>query len=477
MKENRRVYARIFFSILVLTLLTVPIAAEQYYTCTVNTNTDSLIIYRQNDVDYIDLSIFTALIGADVNYKNIQEEVRIETGRNYVILSLKSPFYRSKGNVLKMKHTPLLHDGLILFPVSSLEHVFKPLLPENADFSSGNLTLAASIELRKIEASREYIDLTFSSQPDYESEITTRDIILFVKNCTIDTKKFKRKNNNSIIRVIEAINDKKEATLILTLEPVLAVKYIEKRNNILRIYLKKRESQATNKNSLKLNTVIIDAGHGGRDPGALGPTGLKEKTMNLDIAIRLKKLIEANHKNIKVVMTRTDDRYVSLQERTMLANKYPNAVFVSIHCNASLNRKARGAETYFLSPAKTDWARAVEARENASLAFDLPEEEKEGLDFILWDMAQNEFLSESSRLAELIQEEFESNCKYPRGLNQAGFYVLKGNYMPAVLVETAFISNNEEEKDLKKPDFRKKLAKNIYNGLRGFIDEYSQKSK
>ena len=176
-------------------------------------------------------------------------------------------------------------------------------------------------------------------------------------------------------------------------------------------------------------------------------------------------------------MTRQEDKYVSLKDRTMLANKYPNAIFISIHCNASLNKKAKGAETYFLSTAKTDWQRAVEARENASLVFELPKEEKKGLESVLWDMAQNEFLKESSHLAELIQGEFEKHSNHPRGLNQAGFYVLKGNYMPAVLVETAFISNKQEEKLLKDKTFRQKIAKNIFNGIKKFIKDYEKKSK
>ncbi|MCK4523935.1 N-acetylmuramoyl-L-alanine amidase, partial [candidate division WOR-3 bacterium] len=118
-----------------------------------------------------------------------------------------------------------------------------------------------------------------------------------------------------------------------------------------------------------------------------------------------------------------------------------------------------------------------EARENASLAFDISTEDKKGLDFILWDLAQNEFLSESSHLAELIQGYFESNTKNPRGLNQAGFYVLKGNYMPAVLVEAAFLSNKEEEKLLKTADFRKKIAKNIFNGIKKFLSDYEKKNQ
>jgi len=198
--------------------------------------------------------------------------------------------------------------------------------------------------------------------------------------------------------------------------------------------------------------------------------------MTLDIAQRLKKLLKDSYKNLSIVMVRDEDKYVSLKERTQLANKYPNAIFISIHCNASHNKESKGMETYFLSTAKTDWERAVEARENSSLTFDLPENEKKGLDFILWDLAQNEFLSESSLLAEKIQTEYEVKSKISsRGLKQAGFFVLKGNYMPAVLVEAAFISNKAEEKKLKEQSFRQEIAQIVFTGIRKFIKDYEKK--
>ena len=320
------------------------------------------------------------------------------------------------------------------------------------------------------------IDLVFNHIPSYEMETTLRDLIFFINDCSA-SKDLKQKKKTGLMRVFEMIEDGKNMTLIMTFDPKLELDFIKDIKDTLRIFFKERKTAPSNNNVMNIKTIIIDAGHGGKDPGAIGPTGLKEKVVTLDIASRLKQLITSNMKDIKVIMIRDKDIYVSLQERTMLANKYPDAIFISIHCNASYNKQAKGAETYFLSTAKTDWQRAVEARENASLAFDIKTEDKEGLDFILWDLAQNEFLSESSHIAELIQKQFESNTKNCRGLNQAGFYVLKGNYMPAVLVETAFISNPEEEKMLKTSDFRQKLANNIYKGIVKYINDYEKKNK
>ena len=230
----------------------------------------------------------------------------------------------------------------------------------------------------------------------------------------------------------------------------------------------------------KIEKVVIDAGHGGRDPGAVGPGGLREKDMNLDIAFRLKTVLEDRHK-LNVVMTRDDDIFIPLGERTTIANREAADVFISIHCNAAPRNKRnragmRGVETYFLSLAKTDDARATAAMENSAIQFEQPDRQTANFDdvqLILWDVMQNEFLKESSDLAEWIQESLSDGLAIPsRGVNQAGFYVLNGAYMPAVLVETAFISNPEEERLLKKPSFRQNVAEGIARGLAEFARRY-----
>lgn len=230
----------------------------------------------------------------------------------------------------------------------------------------------------------------------------------------------------------------------------------------------------------KIEKVVIDAGHGGKDPGAVGPGGLREKDMNLDIAFRLKTVLEDRHK-LNVVMTRDDDIFIPLGERTAIANREAADVFISIHCNAAPRKKRnragmRGVETYFLSLAKTDDARATAAMENSAIQFEQPDRQTANFDdvqLILWDVMQNEFLKESSDLAEWIQESLSAGLAIPsRGVNQAGFYVLNGAYMPAVLVETAFISNPEEERLLKKPSFRQNVAEGIARGLAEFARRY-----
>jgi len=228
----------------------------------------------------------------------------------------------------------------------------------------------------------------------------------------------------------------------------------------------------------KITTIVLDPGHGGIDPGAIGRNGLKEKTVNLGIALRLKSKLEAL--GLRCLLTREEDKYVSLADRVKFAKLSKADLFVSIHCNAAVRDKSkRGFETYFLSDAKTDWERAVAARENAAIQFEVTDTNpitNNDLSLILSDLAQNEFLLESQELAAHIQEAASVTCKTQnRGVMQANFYVLRGNFMPAVLVECGYISNINEEKLLMKKDYWEKIATGIFTGIKRFIANFEKK--
>ncbi len=223
--------------------------------------------------------------------------------------------------------------------------------------------------------------------------------------------------------------------------------------------------------------VILDPGHGGKDPGAVGALGAQEKDIVLDIARRVKKHL--NEAGIEVVLTRDGDDYVTLAERAERAAKANAELFVSIHANAAPNRRARGVETYFLSEAKTDWERAVAARENEVFERELQNPFIRGNDpvgLILADLAQNEFLIESSELAARIQAAaLDAICAEDRGVRQANFYVLRNIFMPAVLVECGFITNKQEEKLLRQIKHREKVARAIARGIINFIPDYEKR--
>lgn len=233
----------------------------------------------------------------------------------------------------------------------------------------------------------------------------------------------------------------------------------------------------------KIEVVIIDAGHGGKDPGAIGRRGLREKTVVLDIARRTEKLLHRN-KKLKVVLTRRGDKFISLDERVKIANKNRGGLFVSIHTNSHLNRRAGGFETFYLGETRTDDARAVAILENSVLELEekpfLSDLGRE-LEKILWDLRLNEFKIESRELASIVQQNLDKRLSLKnRGTKGALLYVLRGVAMPAVLVETAFISNAREEALLRRSSFRETIAQAIYTSIlqykyqfektRGFTD-------
>jgi len=221
--------------------------------------------------------------------------------------------------------------------------------------------------------------------------------------------------------------------------------------------------------------VVLDPGHGGEDTGALGPSGLAEKDVTLDVAKRLKARIESEM-DAQVILTRDGDKTMSLDDRTAIANHNHADLFVAIHANASRRGNARGAETYFLSyQATDDESRAVAAIENNTLGLEEGVQKNGNLEMVLWDLAQSAFLKESSVLAEMIQENLNDVLDIAnRGIKQAPFRVLMGATMPAVLVEVAFITSPEEEKRLKDPAFKDKLAGSIFDSVRKFHDKYLQ---
>jgi N-acetylmuramoyl-L-alanine amidase len=217
-----------------------------------------------------------------------------------------------------------------------------------------------------------------------------------------------------------------------------------------------------------LRRIVVDAGHGGKDPGAVGPSGLLEKTVTLKLAKALSKEL-TRQIGCEVVLTRSGDVYLPLEERTAIANKVGADLFVSLHANANKSRKAYGIETYYLNFSKNDKAAAVAARENGTSIKQVSD-----LELILFDLMANAKINESSRLATGIQESLVQHIskKYSDirdlGVRQGPFYVLLGATMPSVLVETAFISNPREEKRLASNKYRESAAKAIASAIKDY---------
>jgi len=231
--------------------------------------------------------------------------------------------------------------------------------------------------------------------------------------------------------------------------------------------------------------VVIDAGHGGPDRGMSGPIGspvwFTEKDVVLSVAKKLEAVLRA--RGFDVLMTRTTDTLIALSDRGRIANSKHGDVFISIHCNAPGSNTAKGArergfETYFLAEAKTEDERRVQDMENESVKFETGANAPKGdpLNFIITDMAQNEHLRESSDLAETIQQGLIDVHPGPnRGVQQANFAVLRGSYMPAVLVEIGFGSNQSEATYLSDQANQRALARSIAESVIAYLAHYDSR--
>jgi N-acetylmuramoyl-L-alanine amidase len=221
---------------------------------------------------------------------------------------------------------------------------------------------------------------------------------------------------------------------------------------------------------LKIGRIVIDAGHGGRDTGTIGPTGLMEKDLCLDVALRVGKLIQQGLPSAEVVYTREDDTFIPLEQRTEMANDARADLFLSVHANSSPDRKARGIETYYLNFTGSSDAMEVATRENA-----LSENAVHDLQDIVQKIARNEKIEESRDLAGTIQNSLAKRVENinrgdrSRGVRKAPFVVLIGANMPSVLAEISFISNPSDEQWLKKPESRQRVAEGLYHGIETYL--------
>ena len=221
---------------------------------------------------------------------------------------------------------------------------------------------------------------------------------------------------------------------------------------------------------LKIGRIVIDAGHGGHDTGTIGPTGLMEKDLCLDVALRLGKIIQQRLPSAEVIFTRDDDTFIALERRTEIANEAKADLFISVHANSSHDHHARGIETYYLNFTGSSDAMEVASRENA-----LSENGVHDLQDIVTKIARSEKIEESRDLATMIQDSLSKRMENlnrgdrNRGVRKAPFVVLIGADMPSVLAEISFLSNPSDEQWLKKPENRQRIAEGLYHGIESYL--------
>jgi N-acetylmuramoyl-L-alanine amidase len=242
-----------------------------------------------------------------------------------------------------------------------------------------------------------------------------------------------------------------------------------------------KKQQLTNgRDRWKLDVIVIDAGHGGKDPGCLGVVGTREKNITLDVGLKLGHLIETNLKSVKVVYTRSSDKFVELYKRTDIANKEGGKLFISIHCNSLPHKPSNmnGFEIYLLRPNRSEEAVAIATQENSVIQLEEDKERYKKLteeEFIIVTMAQSAYMKQSEQFAESAAGSMAKRLRIRNtGVKQAGFFVLVGASMPNVLVELGYLSNRSEEQFLRSENGQDRIADAIFRGIKDYKMKYEK---
>ena len=403
-------------------------------------------------------------------------------------ISGNSSFIIIDDNSFQMSQSALVSDNDIYVPAEGFLSILKNTLLPGINFDEKKELL--DIDVIKFNISGIHIETKSNGtiiKLETKKAFSERNISSFINKhgwyyltvaeATVDTFTINTALTRGVVRQVESDQIGKTAQVAFKLGgKVLSHEWYQSLDpNEIVITLRTPLGKVTEhiddvKKRWRLDTVVLDAGHGGKDPGAVGKYGTMEKDVVLDIVKRTGELLEKS--GVKVFYTRDEDVFVPLLERTKMANDTNGKLFVSIHANANKNRKIQGFETYLLRPGKSEDAIEVASRENSVINLEEFKDQYADLSgeaLIMATMAQSMFMKESEDLASILQMELDKRLNTPnRGVKQAGFYVLIGASMPNVLVEVGFLSNPSEEKKLKQSSHKQRIAESLFEGIKQF---------
>lgn len=471
-------------------------------------------VYIRQGMTYISVKNLADVLGIKYTVLRDNSRINFHFPLSDLIVSSKNPYLvlESKNNsqdILQLPtssyvinnniYIPLIYSIKILGKALGASFIYKPpdLLtigefnrkPDN-ELKNNNLGKKLSITGLSLDEKANGSLIRINSEKKISSYTSNfKDNILYItlKNISADLNKIKRNSGKGVIKEIRAknIGNNVELQISVTNEySASEVLNIDNSNDLMITIHNKIFSQKENNNRHKdkwdFNVIVIDAGHGGKDVGAVGINGVREKDVNLGVALKLGSLIEQNMKDIKVVYTRSNDTFVELYKRGKIANENGGKLFISIHCNSTPKRPtdASGFEVYLLRPGRTQEAIQISSRENGVIQYEDNPKRYEKLtdeNFILVSMAHSSYMKYSEKFSDLLDKQFRNNLDYgSRGIKQAGFYVLVGASMPSVLIETGFLTNRKDAAYLKSDNGQSKIAESILNAIKKYKDYYQQ---
>ncbi|MDO5575457.1 MAG: N-acetylmuramoyl-L-alanine amidase [Fibrobacter sp.] len=446
---------------------------------------------QKNSVTFVSITDICEKIGYRWNWDRNVQQLTCKKNRTRLDFFQDNRFFLRNDSLCQLPTAVMRHGGTSLLPVNLVLELFNEKNNE-LKWNSSTQTIEYneskySIRSASCEKKENGVLLTvkLADSLSFDYTYVYPNLIFNFVNATVDTQYVKDNKRVGAVKTISSIQYKNSAQISIILaseieEPVFD--YVQDTRTLMVAIrpLKAKALVAAPKVSKRKMVIVIDPGHGGKDPGAIGVDGIKEKDVVFGISKQLAELLK-KREDITVHLTRTTDIFIPLRDRTKFANDKKADLFVSVHANAiSGNSKkkesTKGYKFYFLSQAKNEEDKLAAMRENAVIELEEQPQNYGNLQNVLIDLAGNEYLKESQDICILLDQKFNASVKaIPKlhlGVGQANFWVLNGAFMPSVLVEAGFITNSSEAKLLADKKYQKKIALAIYDAIDSFKKEY-----
>lgn len=473
--------------------------------------TKNIPAYVREGTIYFSLKDFADVVGVNYYYNEDAQKIEVKFDKYSVKASAKNPFLvlneknGDKQIVTQLPTSTYLINKKIFVPLRYSLKTIGTAYGKELSFDAPNKILIGKLKdeikdpteestskfnitgiILNEKANGTLVTLKSNKRiPSYHSVFKNNVLTLTFRKVNVDIDKVKFVGSDGVVKKIEAKNVGTDAIIEITVGKEYTtneVMNIDNGNDIQITIHNKLFKNNSNGNKLKdkweFDVIVIDAGHGGQDAGAIGVNGFKEKDINLSIALKLGKLIEENMKDVKVVYTRKTDKFIDLYKRGKIANENNGKLFISIHCNSTPKKPsdANGFEVYLLRPGRTKEAISIAEFENSVIQYEENPNRYEKLtdeNFILVSMAHSSYMKYSEKFAEFLHKEFDAHPNLnSRGVKQAGFYVLVGASMPSVLIESGFLSNTKDAKHLSTASGQQKFAEYVFNGIKKYRESY-----
>lgn len=466
-----------------------------------------LPVYNRQGAVYFSINKFAEALNIKNEYDPESEKLKLDFSNSVLIITAKNPFLilNSEGekNIYQLPTTTYLFSGQIFIPLEYFLGVLRKALNKNIIYDSPDRLIITEeiLSHKNMNSFSGIYDMNLDEKANgtlvrlksnqkikaYTSSFKNNILTITLKNVHADISKISRVSGEGLIKKIESRNIGADTEIKFELAKEYTTNEVISAvgsNDVLitlhnKIFVRNEEKEKY-KEKWDFDVVVLDAGHGGHDPGTIGVGGVKEKDINLAVVLKLGKLIEQKMKDVKVVYTRKSDNFVELYKRGKIANEKGGKLFISVHCNSTPKKpsNANGYEIYLLRPGRTKEAIEIAERENSVIQFeDNPQRYEELTDenFILVSMAHSSYMKYSEKFSSLLNEDLKKEIRLDsRGIKQAGFYVLVGASMPSVLIETGFLSNKHDAAYLKSSKGQNAIAKGIFEAIVEFKEHYEK---